>query len=177
MKKFEGTTILMVRKNKMVALGGDGQVTLGDAMVKTTAKKIRRVKDNIVVGFAGSVADSFALMERFESKLNKYQSNLRRASVELAKDWRSDKFLRKLEAMMIVTNKEESFILSGGGEVIEDEDGILAIGSGGNYAMAAARALKNNTDMNAEEIVKKSMKLASDICIYTNDSIAIEVIE
>jgi len=176
MEKFKGTTILMVRKEGKVAVGGDGQVTLGNAMVKATAKKIRRIHGDIVVGFAGSVADSFALMERFENKLNKYQNNLRRSAVELAKDWRSDKFLRKLEAMMIVTNKEESFILSGGGEVIEDENGILAIGSGGNFALSAARALKEHTDYDAKKIVEKAMNIASDICIYTNENIAIETI-
>src|SRR6056297_4097764 len=176
MEKFKGTTILMVRRDGKVAVGGDGQVTLGDSMVKATAKKIRRIHGDIVVGFAGSVADSFALMERFENKLNKYQNNLRRSAVELAKDWRSDKFLRKLEAMMIVTNKEESFILSGGGEEIEDENGILAIGSGGNFALSAARALKENTDYDAKIIVEKAMNIASDICIYTNENIAIETI-
>lgn len=176
MEKFMGTTILMVRKDGKVAIAGDGQVTLGNTMVKSTARKIRRIDEDVLIGFAGSVADAFALMERFEAKLNMYNKNLRRASVELAKEWRSDKILRKLEAMMIVADRNESFLLSGGGEVIEDEDGILAIGSGGNFAYAAAKALKNETKLDAKKIVEKAMNIAADICIYTNHNIIIETL-
>ncbi len=177
METFHGTTILLVRRNGKTAIAGDGQVTLGTTKVKSTAKKVRLIDGKVLVGFAGGVADAFALMERFEDKLNAYKNNLRRASVELAKEWRSDKALRRLEAMMIVADTKESFLLSGSGEVIEDEDGIIAIGSGGTYAQAAAMALVRETDLTAEEIVRKSLTIASEICIYTNTTISVETIE
>ncbi|HDS02784.1 MAG TPA: ATP-dependent protease subunit HslV [Firmicutes bacterium] len=171
--EFMGTTIIMVRRDGKTAMGGDGQVTLGNTQVKSTANKVRKVNDNVLVGFAGSVADSFALVERFTEKVNMYKNNLRRAAVELAKEWRSDKVLRRLEAMMIVAGADESFLLSGSGEVIEDEIGLLAIGSGGSFAHAAARALMEETDLSAEEIVKKSLDIAAEICIYTNHHISV----
>ncbi len=171
--EFLGTTIIMVRKNGKTSLGGDGQVTLGNTQVKSTASKVRKINDNVLVGFAGSVADSFALVERFTEKINMYKNNLRRASVELAKEWRSDKVLRRLEAMMIVAGQEESFLLSGSGEVIEDENGLLAIGSGGSFAYAAALALMKETDLDSEAIVRKSLDIAADICIYTNHHISV----
>ncbi len=173
MDSFKATTILMVRKDGVTALGGDGQVTMGNAQVKSTAVKIRQINDNVLAGFAGSVADAFALVEKFTAKLNSYKNNLRRASVELAKEWRTDKYLRRLEALMIVADAKESFLLSGNGEVIEDENGILAIGSGGNFALAAATALYRNSDMSAEEIVRRSLEIASEICIYTNNNIKV----
>jgi ATP-dependent HslUV protease subunit HslV len=171
--EFLGTTIIMVRRNGKTSLGGDGQVTLGNTQVKSTASKVRKINDNVLVGFAGSVADSFALVERFTEKVNMYKNNLRRASVELAKEWRSDKVLRRLEAMMIVAGEEESFLLSGSGEVIEDENGLLAIGSGGSFAYAAALALMRETDLDSEAIVRKSLDIAADICIYTNHHISV----
>ncbi|MBN2726774.1 ATP-dependent protease subunit HslV [Candidatus Mcinerneyibacteriota bacterium] len=171
--EFIGTTILMVRKAGKTALGGDGQVTLGNTQVKSTASKVRKINENILVGFAGSVADSFALVERFTEKINMYKNNLRRAAVELAKEWRSDKVLRRLEAMMIVAGQEESFLLSGSGEVIEDENGLLAIGSGGSFAYAAAMALMSETNLDAEAVVRKSLDIAADICIYTNHNISV----
>lgn len=172
---FHATTILCVRKNGKVAIGGDGQVTLGNTVLKQNAKKIRRMyNDNVIAGFAGATADAFTLFEKFEGKLESYRGNITRAAVEMAKDWRTDKMLRRLEALLVIADREHTFIISGTGDVIEPEDGIAAIGSGGAYAQAAARALCDNTDLNAEEIIKKAMTIASDICIYTNDNITIE---
>jgi len=172
---FHATTILCVRKNGKVAIGGDGQVTLGNTVMKQNAKKIRRMyNDNVVAGFAGATADAFTLFEKFEGKLESYRGNITRAAVELAKDWRTDRMLRRLEALLVIADREHTFIISGTGDVIEPEDGIAAIGSGGAYAQAAARALYDNTELNAEEIIQKAMKIASGICIYTNDNITIE---
>ena len=172
---FHATTILCVRKNGKVAIGGDGQVTLGNTVLKHNAKKIRRMYgDNVVAGFAGATADAFTLFEKFEGKLEAYRGNLTRAAVELAKDWRTDKMLRRLEALLVIADREHTFIISGTGDVIEPEDGIAAIGSGGAFAQAAARALFDNTELNAEEIITKAMKIASTICIYTNDNLTIE---
>jgi ATP-dependent HslUV protease subunit HslV len=172
---FHATTILCVRKNGKVAIGGDGQVTLGNTVMKQNAKKIRRMyNDSVVAGFAGATADAFTLFEKFEGKLESYRGNITRAAVELAKDWRTDRMLRRLEALLVIADREHTFIISGTGDVIEPEDGIAAIGSGGAFAQAAARALYDNTELNAEEIIKKAMKIASDICIYTNDNITIE---
>ncbi len=172
---FHGTTILCVRKNGKVAIGGDGQVTLGNTVVKHTAKKIRTMYDsNIVAGFAGATADAFTLFEKFESKIDNYKGNITRASVELAKEWRTDKILRRLEALLIVADREHSFIISGNGDVLEPEDGIAAIGSGGPYAQSAAKALVDNTKLGPRKIVEEAMKITSKICIYTNESIHIE---
>ncbi len=172
---FHATTILCVRKNGKVAIGGDGQVTLGNTVLKQNAKKIRRMySDNVVAGFAGATADAFTLFEKFEGKLESYRGNLTRAAVELAKDWRTDRMLRRLEALLVIADREHTFIISGTGDVIEPEDGIAAIGSGGAFAQAAARALYDNTELNAGEIIEKAMKIASSICIYTNDNISIE---
>jgi len=172
---FHATTILCVRKNGKVAIGGDGQVTLGNTVLKQNAKKIRRMyNDNVVAGFAGATADAFTLFEKFEGKLESYRGNITRAAVELAKDWRTDRMLRRLEALLVIADREHTFIISGTGDVIEPEDGIAAIGSGGAFAQAAARALYDNTELNAEEIIEKAMKIASGICIYTNDNITIE---
>jgi ATP-dependent HslUV protease subunit HslV len=172
---FHATTILCVRKNGKVAIGGDGQVTLGNTVMKQNAKKIRRMyNDSVVAGFAGATADAFTLFEKFEGKLESYRGNITRAAVELAKDWRTDRMLRRLEALLVIADREHTFIISGTGDVIEPEDGIAAIGSGGAFAQAAARALYDNTELNAEEIIQKAMKIASDICIYTNDNITIE---
>jgi len=171
-----GTTILSVRKNGKVAIAGDGQVSLGPTIMKGTAKKIRKLADgSIIGGFAGATADAFTLFERLEEKLDKHPKQLTRACVELAKDWRMDKYLRRLEAMMIVIDKDVSLLLSGTGDVIEPEDGIIAIGSGGNYALSAARAL-NQTNMSAKEITKKSLEIAASICVYTNDNIILETL-
>ncbi|MBI5847418.1 MAG: ATP-dependent protease subunit HslV [Nitrospirae bacterium] len=172
---FHATTILCVRKNGKVAIGGDGQVTLGNTVLKQNAKKIRRMyNDNVIAGFAGATADAFTLFEKFEGKLESYRGNITRAAVELAKDWRTDRMLRRLEALLVIADREHTFIISGTGDVIEPEDGIAAIGSGGAFAQAAARALIDNTELNAEQIIQKAMKIASDICIYTNDNITIE---
>ncbi len=173
---LKGTTICAVKRNGVTAIAGDGQVTMGEATIfKTTAKKLRRLYNNeVAVGFAGSVADAFTLCERFEDKLSQTGGNLERAAVNLAQDWRADKVMRQLEAMMIVANKESMLILSGTGEVIEPDDGIAAIGSGGNYAMAAARALMTNTDLSAGEIARKSLEIAAAICVYTNNNIIVE---
>lgn len=174
--EMRGTTILAVRKDGQCAVAGDGQVTFGEnSIMKATAHKVRRLyHDQVVVGFAGSVADAFSLCERFERKLEQYGGSLMRSAVSLAQDWRSDKVMRKLEAMLIVCNKEELLIISGTGEVIDPDDGVAAIGSGGMYALAAARALKANTDLSAAEIAQKSLKIASEICIFTNDNIIVE---
>jgi len=172
---FHATTILCVRKNGKVAIGGDGQVTLGNTVMKQNAKKIRRMyNDSVVAGFAGATADAFTLFEKFEGKLESYRGNITRAAVELAKDWRTDRMLRRLEALLVIADREHTFIISGTGDVIEPEDGIAAIGSGGAFAQAAARALYDNTELNAEQIIQKAMKIASGICIYTNDNITIE---
>lgn len=173
-----GTTILSVRKNGKVVIAGDGQVSLGHTVMKATAKKIRSINNGkILAGFAGATADAFTLFERLEGKLEKHPNQLTRACVELAKDWRMDRYLRRLEAMLIVVDKEVSLLLSGNGDVIEPEDGIVAIGSGGNYALSAARALIDIKNMDAEEIVKKSMKIAADICVYTNHNITLESVK
>ncbi len=170
-----GTTILSVRKDGEVVIVGDGQVSLGSTVMKNTAKKVRKLADGkILAGFAGATADAFTLFERLEAKLEKHPNQLRRACVELAKDWRSDRYLRRLEAMMIVVDAETSLILSGTGDVIEPDDGILAIGSGGNYALSAARALVDIKTMTAEKIARKAMQVAGDICIYTNHNITLE---
>lgn len=171
------TTVLSVRHNGEVAMGGDGQVTLGATVLKHNAKKIRRIFNNtILTGFAGATADAFTLLEKFEAKLDQYHGNLTRAAVELAKDWRTDRILRRLEALLAVVDREHSFILSGNGDVIEPEDGIIAIGSGGAYAQAAARALVGHSTLSARAIVEQSMGIAADICIYTNHQIEIETL-
>ena len=174
--ELKGTTIVAVKKDGVTALAGDGQVTLSQSVVmKSNAKKVRRIfNGEVVLGFAGSVADAFTLCERFEEMLAKYGGNLMRSAVELAQLWRLDKLGRRLEAMMIVADKESLLVVSGSGEVLEPDDGVVAIGSGGNYALAAARALIQNTDLSAEEIAKKSIKIASEICIFTNDNIICE---
>jgi len=172
---MHGTTILAIRHRDRAVLAGDGQVTLGQTIVKQGARKIRRLyNDRILAGFAGSAADSFALFARFESKLEQYRGNLERSAVELAKDWRTDRFLRRLEAMLIVLDKQAMFLLSGTGDLIEPDDGFVGIGSGGAFALAAARALAANTDLDARAIAEKAMRIAADICIYTNANIAIE---
>ena len=174
--ELKGTTIVAVKKDGVTALAGDGQVTLSQSVVmKSNAKKVRRIfNGEVILGFAGSVADAFTLCERFEEMLAKYSGNLMRSAVELAQLWRLDKLGRRLEAMMIVADKESLLVVSGSGEVLEPDDGVVAIGSGGNYALAAARALIQNTDLSAEEIAKKSIKIASEICIFTNDNIICE---
>jgi len=172
---MHATTILAVRRDGRVALGGDGQVTLGNTVMKHTANKVRRMyNDKVIGGFAGSTADAFSLFGRFEEKLEKFQGNLARSAVELAKDWRTDKMLRRLEAMLIVVDRENSFLISGTGDVIEPEDGTLAIGSGGMFAVSAAKALLRNTEMSAKDIVKEAMEITHSICIYTNSNITIE---
>ncbi len=172
------TTILAVKRNGITAVGGDGQVTLGHSVIKHGAKKIRRLYNNkVVVGFAGSAADGLALMERLEAKLEEFRGNLLRASVELAKEWRMDKYLRRLEALLLVVDKENMLLLSGNGDVIEPDEPIVAIGSGGDYARSAAMALYRNTNMSAEDIVKEALKIASEICIYTNSNFVIEKLE
>lgn len=178
MQGIRGTTILAVKDENGVALAGDGQVTLGQSMaIKHGARKVRRLyRDRILCGFAGSTADAFTLFEKFEAKLEEFGGNLVRASVELAKDWRSDKYLRRLEAMLLVADVDTILILSGTGDVIEPDDGVTAIGSGGAYALSAARALRRHTDLSAEEIVRKSMAIAAEICVYTNDHIIFETI-
>lgn len=178
MIKLDGTTIIGVKQGKQVALGGDGQVTLGNTVVKSKANKIRKLYEGkVLAGFAGSTADAFTLFEKFESKLQEYKGNLKRAAVELAKDWRSDKILRRLEAMIIVADRDNLLILSGMGDVLEPDDDVIAIGSGGSYALAAARALAAHTDLPAEDIVRKSLRIAADICIYTNENFHVEVLE
>ena len=168
------TTIVLVRKNNEVVVAGDGQVSMGNTVVKSTASKVRKIeKRDVVAGFAGSTADALTLFERLEAKIEKHAGNLSRAAVELAKDWRSDKYLRRLEALMAVADKEKSFIISGTGDVLEPEDGIIGIGSGGNYALAAAKVLME-TDMKAEDIAKKAIKVASEICVFTNNNITME---
>jgi ATP-dependent HslUV protease, peptidase subunit HslV len=174
---FHGTTILSVRRDGIVALGGDGQVTLGSIIVKASARKVRKLHhDRVLAGFAGATADAFTLFERFEAKLEKHQGHLLRAAVELTKDWRTDRVLRRLEAMLAVADKEHSLIVTGNGDVLEPEHGIVAIGSGGAYAQAAARALLEHSALAAPEIVKKSLEIAGELCIYTNDQHVVEVL-
>lgn len=171
---WHGTTIVLIRKNKDVVVAGDGQVSIGNTVMKSTAKKVRKIeKRNVIAGFAGSTADAFTLFERLESKLEKHGGQLTRAAVELAKDWRTDKYLRRLEALMAVADKDNSFIITGNGDVLEPEHGIIAIGSGGNYALAAARAMIES-EKSAEEIAKKSIEIAADICVFTNHNITTE---
>lgn len=178
MEQFHGTTILSVRKGNQVALGGDGQVTLGSVVIKGGARKVRKVyHDRVLVGFAGGTADAFTLLERFEAKLEKHQGNLMRSAVELAKDWRTDRILRRLEAMLLVADKEATFIITGNGDVLEPEEGIGAIGSGGIYAQSAALALQRNTTLSPAEIVEKGLTIAGELCIYTNMSHIIETLE
>ena len=174
MQQFDGTTILSVRRNGIVAIGGDGQVSLGNTVMKSNARKVRRLYDGkVLAGFAGGTADAFTLFERFEAKLQQY-GNLTRAAIELAKDWRTDRSLRRLEALLCVADAHSSFIVSGNGDVIEPEDDIMAIGSGGPYAQAAARALMQNTELEARAVVEKGLNIAADICIYTNRNLTIE---
>lgn len=174
-QSWRGTTILTVRKNGKVVIAGDGQVSLGSTVIKSNAKKVRRIgKNDIIGGFAGATADAFTLFERLESKLDKHPGQLTRACVELAKDWRMDRYLRRLEAMMIVADKDISLVLSGNGDVLEPEDGLIGIGSGGSFALAAAKALVDQKDMEAEAIARKAMDIASDICVYTNKNIVVE---
>jgi ATP-dependent HslUV protease subunit HslV len=175
--EMHGTTIISVRKGNQVAIGGDGQVTLGNCVMKGTAKKVRKLYQNkILAGFAGGTADAFTLFERFEAKLEKYQGHLLRSAVELAKDWRTDRMLRRLEAMLAVADLETSLIITGNGDVVEPEDGLIAIGSGGSFAQAAAKALLLHSDQNAETIVKTALTIAGDICIYTNQNHSIETL-
>jgi len=176
-ENFHGTTILTVRRGGTVVVGGDGQVTLGDTIMKGNATKVRKIyHDQVIAGFAGATADAFTLLERFESVLEKHGGQLKRAAVELAKDWRTDRMLRRLEAMMIVADKESSLLISGTGDVIDALDDLIAIGSGGPYAQSAARAMFDNTELSARELVEKSLKIAADICIYTNNVLTIEEI-
>ncbi len=177
MEQFHGTTILSARRGNKVALGGDGQVTLGHIVIKASARKVRRLyHDKILAGFAGGTADAFTLFERFEAKLEKHQGNLMRSAVELAKDWRTDRILRRLEAMLAVADRDVSLIITGQGDVLEPEHGLVAIGSGGAYAQAAARALLENTELDPETIVRKSLSVAADLCIYTNQNHTVEVL-
>src|SRR3954467_11475609 len=174
---FHGTTILSVRRGDKVAMGGDGQVTLGNIVIKASARKVRRMyHDRILAGFAGATADAFTLFERFEAKLEKHQGNLLRSAVELAKDWRTDRILRRLEAMLAIADRESSLVITGTGDVLEPEHGLLAIGSGGGYAQAAALALLNATELEPAEIVKRSLTIAGDLCIYTNQNHVIETL-
>lgn len=178
MEQFHGTTILSVRRGNVVALGGDGQVTLGNIVMKGTARKVRKIHhDKVLVGFAGGTADAFTLLERFEAKLEKHQGHLMRASVELAKDWRTDRMLRRLEAMLLVADRETTLVITGNGDVLEPNDGIGAIGSGGSYAQSAAKALQENTELSPAEIVKKSLTIAGELCIYTNLSHIVETLD
>ena len=178
MEQFHGTTIVSARRDGKVALGGDGQITLGQVVVKASARKVRRLyHDRILAGFAGGTADAFTLFERFEAKLEKHQGNLLRSAVELAKDWRTDRILRRLEAMLAVADRESSLIITGMGDVIEPELGLIAIGSGGPYAQAAARALLENTQLDAEVVVRKSLSIAADLCIYTNQQVVVETLD
>ncbi len=177
MEPFHGTTIVSVRRGQQVAIGGDGQVTLGNTVVKSSARKVRKLyRDQVLAGFAGATADAFTLFERFEAKLEKHQGHLVRAAIELTKDWRTDRVLRRLEAMLAVADKEASLIITGNGDVLEPEQGIVAIGSGGPYAQAAARALLKHSELGAAEIVKQSLEIAGEICIYTNMNHTIEIL-
>ena len=178
MEQYHGTTILSVRRGNRVALGGDGQVTLGNIVIKASARKVRRLyNDRILAGFAGGTADAFTLFERFEGKLEKHQGNLLRAAVELAKDWRTDRMLRRLEAMLAVADRDNSLVITGNGDVLEPEQGIVAIGSGGPYAQAAARGLLENTELGPADIVAKALTIAGDLCIYTNQNHVIETLD
>ncbi len=178
MEQFHGTTILSVRRGNLVALGGDGQVTLGNIVMKGTARKVRKLYNGkVLAGFAGGTADAFTLIELFEAKLEKYQGNLMRASVELAKNWRTDRMLRRLEAMLLVADHETTLVITGNGDVLEPEDGIGSIGSGGAFAQSAAKALQENTDLSPADIVRKSLTIAGELCIYTNLSHTIETLE
>jgi ATP-dependent HslUV protease subunit HslV len=173
--KIRSTTVLLVRRNGRVALAGDGQVTVGETVMKASAKKVRRLyNDKILAGFAGATGDAFSLLTRFESKLEQYHGNLERAAIELSKEWRTDKILRHLEALLVVADEKTSFLLSGNGDVISPDDGVLAIGSGGSYALAAARALVKNTEMSAREIAMEAMRIAGEICIYSNSNVVVE---
>jgi ATP-dependent HslUV protease, peptidase subunit HslV len=177
MEQFHGTTILSVRRGAAVALGGDGQVTLGNIVIKAGARKVRRLyQDRILAGFAGGTADAFTLFERFEAKLDKHQGNLVRSAVELAKDWRTDRILRRLEAMLAVADRQSSLVITGAGDVLEPEHGLIAIGSGGPYAQAAARALLEATELDAEAIVRRSLAIAAELCIYTNQNVVVETL-
>ncbi len=178
MEQFHGTTILSVRRGTQVALGGDGQVTLGNIVIKSGARKVRRLyHDRILAGFAGGTADAFTLFERFEAKLDKHQGHLVRSAVELAKDWRTDRILRRLEAMLAIADRDSSLVITGAGDVLEPEHGLIAIGSGGPYAQAAARALLDATELDAETIVRRSLAIAAELCIYTNANIVVETLE
>ena len=178
MEQYRGTTILSVRRGDKVVIGGDGQVSLGNTVMKGNARKVRRLyKDQVIAGFAGGTADAFTLFERFESKLEMYQGHLVRAAVELAKEWRTDKALRRLEALLAVADKKASLIITGNGDVIEPEESLIAIGSGGPFAQSAARALMQNTDLSAKEIVEKGLTIAGEICIYTNHNLTIEELD
>jgi ATP-dependent HslUV protease subunit HslV len=178
MEQYHGTTILSVRRGNSVAMGGDGQVTLGNIVIKASARKVRRIhQGRILAGFAGGTADAFTLFERFEAKLDKHQGNLLRSAVELAKDWRSDRALRRLEAMLAVADRENSLIITGNGDVLEPEHGIVAIGSGGAFAQSAALALIENTELAPGEVIRKSLEIAADLCIYTNRNFTIETLD
>lgn len=177
MSEFHGTTIVCVRKDGRVAMGGDGQVTVGQTAIKHTARKVRKIhNDRVMVGFSGATADALTLFDKFESKLDEYRGNLRRATVELARDWRTDRILRRLEALLAIADKENIFLISGSGDVIEPDDDVIAIGSGGPYAQAAARALLRHSKMDAKGIVEEALRIAAEICIYTNDKIVVEVL-
>ncbi len=174
---WHGTTILCVRRGAQVAMAGDGQVTLGQTVIKGNARKVRRIGNgHVIAGFAGATADAFTLLERLEAKLERFPNQLERACVELAKDWRTDRYLRRLEAMMAVADKDRSFTLTGNGDVLEPDDGVIAIGSGGNFALAAARALIDMPELTAEEVARKAMRIAADICVYTNHNVIVETI-
>ena len=176
--RFHGTTILAVRKDGKTALGGDGQVSIGDTIIKSQSTKVRALKGGkVLAGFAGSVADAMTLYEKFEEKLDRYPGNLPRAAVELAKDWRSDRVLRRLEALLVVADREHIFLLSGGGELIEPDDGVMAVGSGGNYALAAARALLRQADLSAPALVRRSLEIAAEICVFTNSNVTVLELE
>jgi len=178
MENFHGTTIVCVKKNNQVAMAGDGQVTLGQTAIKHSATKVRKIyNDKVIVGFAGATADAMTLFDKFEAKLEEFRGNLSRASVELARDWRTDRILRRLEALLAVADTESMFLISGSGDVLEPDDNVIAIGSGGSFAQAAAKALNKHSDLSAEEVVKESIHIASEICVYTNDNITIEVLK
>lgn len=178
MEQFHGTTIACVKKDGKVAMAGDGQVTLGHAAIKHSATKVRKIfSGKVVVGFSGATADAMTLFDKFEAKLEEYRGNLRRAAVELARDWRTDRVLRRLEALLAVADKESMFLISGSGDVLEPDDNVIAIGSGGAYAQAAAKALSKYSDLSAQDIVKESLTIASEICIYTNNNITVEVLD
>lgn len=178
MEQFHGTTIVCVKTKDRVAMAGDGQVTLGNAAVKHSAKKVRKIFENkVLVGFAGATADAMTLFDKFEAKLEEFRGNLKRAAVELARDWRTDRILRRLEALLAVADKESMFLISGSGDVLEPDDNVIAVGSGGSFAQAAAKALSRHSNLSAKEIAEESLKIASEICIYTNDKITVEELE